>query len=218
MAPPSVPGEGESFHTAQDIQDYAAWLQARFVSCDLAIGAGTGLAYSDLEPLAPPAFVFAIAASTAPVPAKALYPGWLTFHEQWDADYQNLKNGQPMIHVPTWLTIATVGVADAIAMGLTVGNFFQGKDDWSQLKSYHRALLEWVQKWKNLAVVMPDIPDVPGAPKGGPSSTTLAIFSVGVAILGAYVGWELAPTEASKPAGAAIGAAVGGGATFLALR
>ena len=127
------------------------------------------------------------------------------------------KNGQPMIHAPLWLTIATAGIADSVAALLTAGAYAQGSDPWSQLKAYHHALLEWIPRWGQISVALPDLPDVPTGAKGGPSSTTLAVFTLGVAALGAYAGWELAP-KPQKPIGALLGAALGGGATYLALK
>lgn len=213
MASPPVPGASDALHSSSDVQQYAAWLSARMGEWDNVIGAVNGVDLPSLMGSNGQAAAMGalppLVASTQPQ-AAALLPDWVKFRQTWNAFAPSVTTGGgPLIGgIPAWQVLSPAIAALTLA---------QGNDPWNQIRSFHGQLLNWAPRFTAAGLTPPDLAPLPESSRGGPSPTTIAVFTAGVGLLGAYVGWELAPLP-EKPIGALIGAGIGAGVTFFVLR
>lgn len=222
MSPPPVPSATSSFHNAADCAAYAAWIGQKMMGFDSVLGAvdhvnlpvlmGQGGTVGDVLP------AVSDLSNSSNKAAAALVPDWLKFRQGWSAYTQAMTNAASG---PGFWTIAaavaTMGTSAILQSGYTAIDAAAGASPWDQLKAWHSQLFSWADRFRQAGLAPPDVADLPNSNTGGgPSSTTITVFAVGVGALGAYLGWTIAPID--KPVAALIGAVVGGGGTVLLLR
>ncbi len=190
---PDVPAGGDTAHSATEIADYAAWLDARINE-----------------------FAVALTAAQATQNGQAILVGFIPWAAKWKVEYAKLR-----ADVAAWSGSVTSVLTNpwTYLPGGTQANPLIGA--WDRLRVRQSELIEIARQMQTAGIPTPELPGLPTPDEkkggGGPSATTITVFSVGVGALAAYLAFELAPTP-QKPMAALVGGAIGAGGTFLLLR